>query len=220
MKKIKAGLAVASAIVVSGCGLGSPDAPASSAPASDPPASSAPTTAPAPSASAPSASAAAPAGPSTAPTAGGAPPAGPDQLGTPVATRKSSKDGEEIVVTLYPVVRDGGVSHLNFTLASAAAPNKKVQIDSLLSDSDSATGDKGGWAADGLQLIDGKNNKVYLTASDGRGQCLCSRQLIGVYLQDNLPLALSATFAAPPADVSTVDVRVPSFGTVVRVPVS
>jgi len=117
-------------------------------------------------------------------------------------------------------VRDGGVSHLNFTLTSDAKEENKVQIADLLSDSNNQASDKGAWAADGLQVIDGKNSKLYLVASDGQGQCLCSRQLLGKYVFAGQPMVLSATFAAPPADVTTVDVRVPGFGTVVRVPVS
>ena len=74
-------------------------------------------------------------------------------------------------------------------------------------------------AADGLRLVDGKNAKLYLVASDGNGTCVCTGDLNGVFLEDDVPQLFSATFAAPPGDLTTVDVRVPTFGTVKGVPV-
>ena len=56
-------------------------------------------------------------------------------------------------------------------------------------------------------------------ASHGQRNCLCSRGLLNVALEGNTPVLLSATFAAPSADVNAVDVRIPSFGTVSNVPV-
>ena len=89
----------------------------------------------------------------------------------------------------------------------------------MLSDEDYGSSDNTGLAADGLSLVDVKNSKLYLVASDGAGTCLCSRGLSGVFLSRNLPAIFSATFAAPPADITTVDMRIPTFGTVRNVPV-
>lgn len=120
---------------------------------------------------------------------------------------------------VYPVQRDGTVSHVNLALSSPVDEDDRVPVADLLSDENVSAIDEDGSAADGLQLVDGKNAKLYLVASDGQGQCLCSRGLEGVFLSNNLPILISATFAAPPADVSTVDVRVPNFGAVSGVPV-
>jgi outer membrane protein OmpA-like peptidoglycan-associated protein len=158
MHKIMVGLVTVGALALCGCSLVSPKSPASTDPTSQPPSASAPAT------SGPSASTSPP---PTAPTAGTTPPTGADQLGPPVATRKSAESGQPLVLGLYPLVRDGAVSHLNFTLTSDAKEEDKVQIADLLSDNNSEAGDKGGWAADGLQVIDGKNSKIYLVASDG-----------------------------------------------------
>ena len=87
-----------------------------------------------------------------------------------------------------------------------------VQIAGLLSDSDNTASDATGDAADGLQLVDGKNAKVYLVASDGKGRCLCTRSLNSLFLDPGYPVVLSATFAAPPADVTAIQVRIPHFG--------
>jgi hypothetical protein len=164
--------------------------------------------------------------PSAAPSASSPPtpadpsqPAGPDQLGDPVVTRSSAADGDKVKLTLYPVVRDGAVSHVNLELSATDEDAKSVQISSLLSDANTTTSDSTGDAADGLQLVDGKNKKLYLVASDGKGRCLCSRNLNNLFLDYGNPVLLSASFAAPPADVSAVQVRIPSFGTVKNVPV-
>ncbi|HEY5821893.1 MAG TPA: hypothetical protein VIT20_07950 [Propionibacteriaceae bacterium] len=212
MRKFALGLVVATTLAASACSLISPSGEATSSAPSVPP----PTTAP----TAPSASNQPPTGPSSDPSASSATSAPTDQLGQSVATRQSAKAGKKITLTLYPVVRDGTTSHLNFTLAADVESTEKVQIADLLSDNNASAGDSGPWATDGIQLIDGKNSKVYLVASDGQKHCLCSDDLAGVFLSDNVPVILSSTFAAPPPDVTTVDVRVPNFGTVADVPVA
>jgi hypothetical protein len=151
-------------------------------------------------------------------------PADPSQsmntdLGQPVATRSSSSDGVPVTLTMYPVVRSGTTSSVNFTLSSTGEEGGKLQVADMLSDGDYESSDFSGHAADGLSLVDTKNSKLYLVASDGKGTCLCSRQLAGVFLSENLPVVFSATFGAPPSDVTTVDVRIPTFGTVRNVPV-
>jgi hypothetical protein len=205
---------LAIALSATACGaLGGPGAPASSAP---PPAGSTTAASSAPAASGGPTSAApgqpTPADPSAL--------AGNGQLGQVVASRTSAKDGDKVIAELYPVQRDGTVSHLNLTLSVPAGASKKVQVSDLLSDENYDAIDHDGLVADGIQLVDGKNAKLYLVASDGRGQCLCSRGLSGVFLGEGAPVLISATFAAPPADVTSVDVRLPSFGTVKGVPVS
>ena len=134
-------------------------------------------------------------------------------LGQPVVTRRGAIDGKKVELQLYQVVRDGAVSHLNFTLTG-----DRVQIADALADGNYDAIDRDGRTADGITLVDGKNAKLYLVASDGDGHCLCSRDLSAVLLGEE-PTLVSATFANPPADVTTVDVRVPSFGSLPRVPV-
>jgi len=190
-------------------------APPAGAPASEP-AASAPASAASPAASTP------PADPTAAaptPADPNQPPAG-DQLGQVVATRTSASDGDKVVLRLYPVQRDQTTSHVNLTLSSGSASSTdSVSINQMLSDGNSSSSDKSPWTADGLQLVDGKNSKLYLVASDGQGQCVCSRELIAVRLKNGAPVLISGTFAAPPADVTSVDVRIPSFGVVKNVPV-
>lgn len=146
-------------------------------------------------------------------------PSAPDELGQPVVTRTSVADGRKVELDLYPVVRDGQVSYVNLRLSVPEQDAESVQIAGLLSDADNTASDSTGDAADGLQLVDGKNAKVYLVASDGKGRCLCTRSLNNLFLDPGYPVLLSATFAAPPADVAAIQVRIPHFGTVKNVPV-
>jgi hypothetical protein len=207
MRILPTAIGVASAVLLlSGCGAREdspatpeltvpPAAPASSAPAHT---AAAPTVQPTP------------ADPSQSPVT---------DLGQAVATRTSTHDGAPVTLTLYPVVRSGTTSSVNFTLSSPGGTSSRLQVADMLSDEDYDSSDGSGHAADGLSLVDVKNSKLYLVASDGAGNCLCSRGLAGVFLSKDLPVIMSATFAAPPADVTTVDMRIPTFGTVKDVPV-
>lgn len=206
----QAGLAIMIALSVSACSLaGGSDEP------STPPPASAPATVPAGGPAATSTgSTTTPAAPTPAdPGQSG----GNAQLGQPAGTRTSSSSGQPLEITLYPVVRDGSTAHLNLTMTSPG--DAVLSVGSLLSDANPEASDSTGTAADGIQLVDGKNAKLYLVASDGAGHCLCTRDLRFLTLKDGAQVILSATFAAPPADVATVDVVVPSFGTVKDVPV-
>jgi hypothetical protein len=225
MRRVTA-LAVTSllALSVASCGLpgtGSADPP----PASQPPPVTVTASAPGTPTDAPSATGSASDLPaSTEPTPTEATPADPDQpgagdqLGRVVAVRTGLVGRAKTTMKLYPLQRDGATSHLNFSLASPV-DSVQGQVGQTLSDSNFSAIDKTGDTADGLQLVDGKHAKLYLVASDGRGQCVCSRGLSNVFLRDNVPTVFSATFAAPPADVAQVDVRIPGYGTVKNVPV-
>ena len=228
-KVVAAGLTVMLALSAAACslpGTGSDD-PATQPPAappvttSAPPSDSPPATTESPSAPVSQSDPSASDQPASAqPTpADPSQPSGGDQLGAVVATRTSADGGRKVTLRLYPVQRDGSTSHVNLTLSSAVERTSGVQVGELLADGDYNASDKSGLAADGIQLVDGKNAKLYLVASDGRGQCPCSRDLSSVFLSLNAPVLFSATFAAPPPDVTQVDVRIPNFGTFKNVPV-
>jgi hypothetical protein len=90
-----------------------------------------------------------------------------------------------------------------------------------LSDKAPDVADNGANAPDGIRVIDGKNKKVHLPASDGKGQCFCNPRQLGVTdLSVGDSTLVSVVFAAPPADVERVDVQIPSFGTFSQVKVS
>jgi hypothetical protein len=117
---------------------------------------------------------------------------------------------------VHPIVRDGNLSHITLTVSSA----KEMYINYIFTDFDSSAGDSSFGSADGIRLVDTAGNKVYLVASDGHGNCLCSRDLANVRLQDDEPYLITASFATPPANVTSLEVDIPHFGVFPRVPVN
>ncbi|UBU10977.1 hypothetical protein [Nonomuraea gerenzanensis] len=72
---------------------------------------------------------------------------------------------------------------------------------------------------DGVFLVDVRNAKKHLVALDSEGKCVCSR-IESLFLKQDQKAVFSATFAAPPADVGSVDVHIPNVGTLANVPIS
>jgi hypothetical protein len=72
----------------------------------------------------------------------------------------------------------------------------------------------------GVYLIDGKHGKKYEVANDPGGHCVCSSLLGNLYIAPGSATVMTATFAAPPADVTALDVSIPLAGTFHDVPVS
>lgn len=74
----------------------------------------------------------------------------------------------------------------------------------------------------GVSLIDPVNAKRYRVARNGTGpdaECVCSRTQ-GNFLEKGNSAALYAVFAAPPPDVTKVNVEIPTFGVITDVPLS
>lgn len=145
----------------------------------------------------------------------GSPGADVNQLGPVVATKTLVDAGTELTLRLYPIRRADRLAHLRLTLTA----DERYQISALLSDRNRDSGEASGDAADGITLVDPKRSKVYLVASDGQGQCLCSRGLFTTFLTGGEPELITATFAAPPAGVDALEVHVPRFGVFRAVPV-
>ena len=225
---ILASLVLPGCSLVSGSGSGGPT---NQSPASNAPATTAPTSSPAGSSTTTpptgTASTAAGSTPSaTDQTSGAATPADPSastgggQLGEVFATLSGQVDNESSTVQVYPIQRNGTVSYLNFLVKNMASQDNKAQIAQTFADGNSSAGDVSPWAADGPTLVDTTNSKLYLAATDGNDHCLCSKPLLGVFVFDNAPVLISVTFAAPPTGLSSIDVRIPNFGTVRNVPIS
>ena len=139
-----------------------------------------------------------------------------DQLGPVVASRTTSLGGKAVKVDLHPLVRDGNLAHLQLTVSSA----DNLSLLNTFSDNDASAGDKQSWAADGITLVDTVHNKLYLVASDGHGSCLCSQSLGSVELKGGLPVVISASFAAPPPEMTEIGAQIPNFGVFPHVPIS
>lgn len=131
-------------------------------------------------------------------------------LGTPAATRQATKENVAYTLAVYPLVRDGQLATLTYRLTVDALPEGK---DNVFPHTLVGTNS---WN-DGTTLVDSTNNKVYLPARDVEGDCLCSdvnRVMLAGETQ-----TMTAVYAAPPEDISSVDLIVPTFGSVPGVPV-
>jgi hypothetical protein len=163
--------------------------------------------------------------PTSAPAAGaptgGAPtvaPGGPTasaDLGEPVATRESSYEQAKVRLTVYPVQRSGQLATLTMRLTLLAPePGRDSWTPyNVLSDQPFKP-----FRVSGVRLLDGKNKKLYLVATDTRENCICSGPL-NTGLRRGDAILVSAAYAAPPPDVTTVDVVTTTFGTITGVPV-
>ena len=130
-------------------------------------------------------------------------------LGPVVASRSGSADGKTIQLDLYQIVRDGSLAHVTFTVRSA----DDAVVGDLFSDRESND-----YEADGITMMDPVAKKLYLVASHGQRSCLCTATG-ALTLSADVPSVISASFAAPPAGITTMDVQIPQFGVFPHVPV-
>ena len=123
----------------------------------------------------------------------------------------------------YPIRRSGTLSVLDFTLSRPAADpgedTENAPAEHHFDDRNSTTGDRSPYSVDGVKLIDTKNRKAYLVASESGGRCLCSTGVNVISVETGETYSFYATFAAPPAAVTDLEVNVPRFGAIPRVPV-
>jgi hypothetical protein len=137
----------------------------------------------------------------------------------PFASVTASINGEPARLDLFKLHRRGVTSLLKFTLThTGVKPSaKKMHVYSVFQASNfSSPRDTG--TVSGITLIDVRNAKIYLTARDSEGNCVCSK-MRNTTLDPGEFVLFTATFPAPPAEVLSVDVSIPAFGTVTDLPV-
>jgi hypothetical protein len=157
--------------------------------------------------------------PSAGSTAAGTPNGAPTDLGAPAATRDGTADHQKATVAVYAIRRSDTLAVMHFTVTVDPDAEDGIFVFDLFSDGDATTGDgNSSTSVDGVRLVDSARRKVYLAASDGKGKCLCTRDMRGD-LEPGHTYTFYATYAAPPAEVTAIDVAFPQFGTVSRVPV-
>ncbi|GII02749.1 hypothetical protein Pta02_47570 [Planobispora takensis] len=190
MKKIS--VLVGAALLTAGCRLAQ-DSPAGP---------------PAPPAQAASSPPASPRSPSLSPSAAASLPA--EQV---IGSREiTGNNWYKVRVDLYAVQRQEKLITVNFAatvLEHDRASGWDVGSTFSAVPSDTPT-------VDGVYLVDTKNARKHLVATDAEGKCLCSSGLVEI--DTDRTIVFSATFAAPPADVGTVDVFIPRAGTFKNVP--
>lgn len=139
--------------------------------------------------------------------------------GEPFTTVKGFVDDTEVTLDVYPLRRNGDLVVLQLRMNVSPQAEDSSQVAATFDDGDGETGSNDLDSLDGLELVDGENGKVYLVATDTDHRCLCSEGLGSAIVDPGQSVTLDASFAAPPEDVSSVDLRIPSFGTTADVPV-
>lgn len=135
--------------------------------------------------------------------------------------REAHVDHDPVRLDIVELTRSGATSALTIRLTTTSDDTPGAQIAGTLDDgiSDDAAGNEYD-TVDGITLIDTANRKRYLVARDSTGRCVCDNELSSTFVERTAPTVLSATFAAPPEGVETVDVVIPKFGTFKNVPLS
>jgi len=120
-------------------------------------------------------------------------------------------DGLKITVSVVTLKRQGKLA-----LLEVAARNDDAAERANLSNSLRGTGAR----FDEVTLVDPVKGKRYLVARDSQDECLCTSFFGGVSLEPGGTAIVSAYFAAPPDDVTALNVVMPGAGTFTNVPVS
>lgn len=136
----------------------------------------------------------------------------------PFAVRPGAIGDVRVTASVYPVRRSGQTATVNVVLASAK-PDEEFSLQGQLSDGNPEVGSREGSSVDGLRLVDATNKKAYLPATTGDGICACTPADDRMWTKERV-IWVSVVFAAPPADLTSINVQIPQFGTVTDVPLS
>jgi len=117
---------------------------------------------------------------------------------------------------VFPVRRAGRTATVNVLIASDN-PQEAFMLNGELSDGNPEVGSRSDRAVDGLRLVDATNKKAYLPATTGDGICACTPADDTKWYETNA-VWVSVVFAAPPAELTTISVQIPQFGTITDVP--
>ena len=140
-----------------------------------------------------------------------------------IDTRQASDGSYSIAITLNSVTVTGGVTTVIFTAKNAAngADDGNWQVGDFFFNGEyeipvNDSGDKmkisNNGRADGVTVVDGKNQTVYRAAYDRSGKCLCSSNLTSVSIKPQKSYTFQVTFAGLPKDVKEVNVNIPGAG--------
>jgi hypothetical protein len=100
------------------------------------------------------------------------------------------------------------------TLRLRGPEDRLVTLEGAFDDGEEQAGTSN--TVDGISVIDPQNGRRHTVARTPDGACVCSDRL-GDLAEEQ---TISATFAAPPPDVESIDVVVPQFGTFTDVPLA
>ncbi|MEV4161350.1 hypothetical protein [Nonomuraea dietziae] len=132
-----------------------------------------------------------------------------------IAGREVKAGGADLLVQITGLKRQGRVATLTWTVTNKG--ENRWEMSSTLGDTPMGMG----LTVGGVSLVDAANGKRYRVAYTGKApgaRCMCSDY--DVFTEPGEQLPLHATFAAPPADVTKVNVDLRTLGVFTDVPVS
>ena len=142
----------------------------------------------------------------------------PDRV---IAGRSGKIDYDDVRLELTHLDRSGQTISLSFRLT--AETNYSPEIGKTFDDGetqpiDNSGSEENGSSVDGVYLLDRSHAQKYLVARDPSGRCICDAAIGDIEVGRQQPVTLSATYGAPPSEVTAVDVVIPHFGTFANVP--
>ncbi len=132
-----------------------------------------------------------------------------------IARREVKASGADLTVEITGIRRQGRLSTLTWTVTNNG--DERWQMNSDMGDTPGGLG----LTVAGVSLVDPVNGKRYVVARTGRypkARCLCSEY--DVFTEAGEVLSLHATFAAPPPDVTKINVDLKVLGVFTDVPIS
>jgi hypothetical protein len=160
----------------------------------------------------------APAGQSTpAPTPSGDTPVEPAPAGGILASRDVQDDGDDLQIEITGLQRQGQTLSLQWriTVTSVAETGDNWYVGGSMGEGPID------FTVSGVTLVDPVNAQRYLVARSGGedGECACT-QNTNFYMDEGDTADFFANYAAPPPDVTTINVEFPRFGAFTDVPIS
>ncbi|WP_406079340.1 hypothetical protein [Micromonospora sp. NBC_00858] len=156
--------------------------------------------------------------------AGGGAPGKPDERAPVIATVEAqvSHAGHVVPlkVELFGPRRDQGFVTVNVRVTNLTPEGQGSslgwQINDAFAGSTRSVGGKQSFS--GVYLLDRKNHKQYLVARNANEEFLASANLNAVFVKPQQAAELFATFGAPPADVTALDLAIPQIPVFENVP--
>lgn len=134
-----------------------------------------------------------------------------------LASQDVTDNGADLHIAIHELARRGETVELTFSLTNTDSDDdwsfagRLAGVNILHEDADTVAA---------VELVDPVNSKVHLVARDSEDNCVCSDASWGDILEPGDSVLMSATFGAPPEDVSTMTVRMPMAGSLNDVPIS
>jgi len=149
--------------------------------------------------------------------------AAPTRPAGPIASQEVHNDGAALRVDVTGLTRTGRLITLDWTI-TMLQPGSQDWYPGTKMSANQAGLSVDDYSVSGVSLVDPVNVKRYLVATSGGsgaddpGDCVCSTASSGT-LQAGDAVSFSATFTAPPPEVTEVNVDLVGLGALDRVPI-